>query len=485
MPQMTFTSLDYLFIAGYFAAVMVAGFAWIRRGRSADDYFLAGRRLTLPAFVATLVATWYGGILGVGEFAYNSGLSVWLVFGTPYYIFAAVFALLLAPRIRAAGLYTIPDKLHEAYGKPAAVAGAVFVYGLTNPAPYVLMLGTLLQLIFGWPLLPALLIGVVFSTLYVYFGGFQSDVRVNIVQFILMFAGFIIIVPYCVATFGGLEFLRANLPPLHLTWHGGNTAQYLIAWFFIALWTLVDPGFHQRCYAAKSPQVAQRGVFVSILFWIVFDFLTCTAGLYARAALPDITPVMAYPLLAERLLPAGVKGLFFIAMLATVMSTLVSYMFLCGVTFTRDFVWRLQGGDQNERLGLRTALGLVLTTVIALALALGVPSVVNLWFFIGTTFIPGLLLPLLSAYWPRLQVRRGAALWLMLAATLTSLAWLVWGQMHLADGFPCYPCGVEPMYPGLAVSLVGFALARRRRAKSKGADEASSEPQRPRDSAGG
>lgn len=40
----------------------------------AGQFLLAGRGVTLPAFVATLVATWYGGILGVGEMAYGSGL---------------------------------------------------------------------------------------------------------------------------------------------------------------------------------------------------------------------------------------------------------------------------------------------------------------------------------------------------------------------------------------------------------------------------
>jgi SSS family solute:Na+ symporter len=460
---MTFAPLDLLLIIGYFVAVMAAGFAWLRRGKTSDDYFLAGRTLTLPAFVATLVATWYGGILGVGEFAHQSGLSAWLVFGVPYYLFAAVFALFLAPRIRKAELYTIPDKIDEAYGKTASVIAAVFVYCLASPAPYVLMMGTLLQLIFGWPLLPGLLVGIVLSTVYVYVGGFRSDVRVNIVQFILMFVGFALILPYCFRALGGLDYLRAHVPATHLTWHGGNSTQYIIAWFFIALWTLVDPGFHQRCYAARTPQTARRGILVSILFWIVFDFMTTTVGLYARAALPDIEPVMAYPLLAEKLLPAGIKGLFYVAMLATVMSTLVSYLFLCGVTFTRDFVWRLEGGDPEARLNFRTALGLALTTGLALVLALTVPSVVKLWYSIGTTFIPGLLLPVLSAYWPALRVRRGAAWLIMIAASLTSLAWLVWGQLHLVEGWPCYPCKLEPMYPGLIVSVLGFVIARGRR----------------------
>ncbi|NPV49387.1 MAG: sodium:solute symporter family protein [Armatimonadetes bacterium] len=463
MPRMTFGVLDYGLIILYFVGVMAAGLSWLRRDRNSEDYFLAGRTLTLPAFVATLVSTWYGGILGVGEYTYQSGLSVWVVFGAPYYLFAAIFAAFLAPRIRQASLYTIPDKIAEAYGQRPAIAAALFTYCLTNPAPYVLMMGTLLQLIFGWPLLPALVVGVVLSTVYVYTGGFRSDVRVNIVQFVLMFSCFAVIIPYAVRSLGGLEFLRANVPPEHLTWNGGNSPQYVIAWFFIALWTMVDPGFHQRCYAARTPQVASRGVFISILCWMLFDFMTCTAGLYARAALPDIEPMMAYPLLAEKLLPVGVKGLFFVGMLATVMSTLVSYMFLCGVTFSRDFVWRLEGGDPDARVNVRTALGLLLTTAIALVLALTVPSVVKLWYNIGTVFIPGLLLPLLSAYWPALRIRPGAVAPLMAASVVTSLLWLIWGQTHAVEGMPSYPLGLEPMYPGLLLSVIGFAMGRGRR----------------------
>ena len=67
-----------------------------RRGRREDEatreYLLAGRTLTLPAFVATLVSTWYGGVLGVGEYSYLHGLSNWIVLGCPYSIAFAIQA---------------------------------------------------------------------------------------------------------------------------------------------------------------------------------------------------------------------------------------------------------------------------------------------------------------------------------------------------------------------------------------------------------
>ncbi len=458
---MRFAAVDYAVIGLYLVGLLVAGLAFVRRDRSAESYFLAGRTLTLPAFVATLVSTWYGGILGIGEYAHQSGLSAWTVFGVPYYVFAVVFALLLAPRIRAAELYTIPDKIAEAYGRPAGLLGGVYTWLMTVPAAYILMLGVLLQLIFGLALLPAMLLGLVLSTIYVYTGGFRADVRVNLVQFVLMFLGFAIILPYCLRGLGGLGWLRDSLvaqgAATHLTWHGGNQPQVILAWFFIALWTMVDPGFHQRCYAAKDGRTACWGILVAVLFWIAFDAMTNIAGLYARAALPDIDPKMAYPLLAERLLPPLAKGLFYTGMLATVMSTLVSYTFLCGVSFSRDLVWRLRGGPAED--AARWApLGLLLTSLLALALAWGLPSVVGIWYAVGTVFVPGLLLPLLTAYATRWRVHPATALAAMLLASGTSLAWLLWGHLHPVDGWPHYPLGLEPMYPGLAVSAVVFAV---------------------------
>ncbi|HEX9829370.1 MAG TPA: hypothetical protein VGB10_04085, partial [Bacteroidota bacterium] len=73
--------IDSALILLYFAAVVYVGFRAARRQKSdTDEFLLAGRTLTLPMFVATLVSTWYGGILGVGEFSYNFGISNWVVF---------------------------------------------------------------------------------------------------------------------------------------------------------------------------------------------------------------------------------------------------------------------------------------------------------------------------------------------------------------------------------------------------------------------
>ncbi|HTX17562.1 MAG TPA: hypothetical protein VMG34_02790, partial [Bacteroidota bacterium] len=329
------------------------------------------------------------------------------------------------------------------------------------PAPYVLMLGVLVQLIFGISLLTSILISTFLTVCYLYTGGFRSDVHANILEFILMFAGFALIVPFSYEKFGGLDFLRRNLPPLHLTWHGGNSIQYILVWFFIALWTLVDPAFYQRCYAAKDGVTAQRGILLSTLCWFVFDFFTSTAGLYARAALPHLEhPMFAYPLLAEITLPSVAKGFFYVGMLATIMSSLSSLTFIGASTIGNDIVGRLLVGERSElrsrAITLWTKIGLVLTGLFAVALAYWIPSVVRLWYVIGTAIIPGLLVPLISTYFRRLTIPASHAFAAMVLGWGMSTGWMVWGQMNGGK----YLFSVEPMYPGLAVSLACWWLGR-------------------------
>src|SRR5439155_1145115 len=97
-----------------------------------------------------------------------------------------------ARRARRSELSTVPDQLDRAYGRPAALLGAGVIQVLSSPAPYVLMLGILIQMIFGWALIPAVLVGTFFCTAYSFRGGMRSVVNVDNVQFVLMYLGFLV-----------------------------------------------------------------------------------------------------------------------------------------------------------------------------------------------------------------------------------------------------------------------------------------------------
>ena len=429
-------------------ALALGALAWWSRTSSVMEYLLAGRRLTLWPFVATLVSTWYGGVLGVGEYSYRYGISNWLVFGVPYYLAALAFALLLAARARRSAALSIPEQLTACYGRAAGRLGALLVILLAVPAAYALMMGELLGVVTGWPLGVAVAVGVLFTIVYAVSGGFRTVVAANALQFVLMYLGFLVLLPVALGHVGGFAALWSALPASHRAWDGGLGAQAVVVWYFIAMQTLVEPTFYQRCYAAATPAVARRGVLVSILFWLVFDFLTTFSGLAARVALPNLAdPVLAYPALARLVLPPAANGLFVVAMVATVMSTLHSYLFLTAATVGHD-----AAPEIAARLGERRfmMLALALTGVVATVMALAFRSVVAIWHDIGSIVTAALLLPLAASHAPeRHRFRPRWATVSLIATALTATGWLL---ARSSEGR--YPLGVEPIFPALAVSAL-------------------------------
>jgi SSS family solute:Na+ symporter len=444
--------IDALLVFVFLAAAVSLG-ARARRRDGIDDYVLASRALTLPQFVATLVPTFYGGVLGVGEFTWTAGLSNWTVMALPYYAFAALYAVWLAERVRLTPGLTIADHLDGAYGRGAALLGAGLVFLLAAPADEMLMAGTLLSHLSGLKLGLATALAGAAALAAVWRGGLRGDVASNRLQIVVMFAGFALVLPYAIRAVGGPAALAAKLPPGHLSWTGGMSAWRILGWWLIAVWTIVDPAFHQRCAAAESPKVARRGILISIGFWAVFDLMTTAAGLYARAALPSLDrATLAYPLLAEATMPVFARGLFLAGISASIFAALQAKSLLAAVSLGRDFGSRLKPADADSTQK-RVRAALIAAAVFSFALALMVPSVVDLWYAVGSAVIPGLLLPMLGVYLPRWRVSGRWAAAASLSGFLTSLGWVVAARRL---GAP--PLGLEPPFPGLALSAVIWAL---------------------------
>jgi SSS family solute:Na+ symporter len=458
----------------YLAAVLWLGLRSARKGepRASDGYLLAGRGLTLPAFVATLVTTWYGGILGVGEYSFRYGLSNWLVFGVPYYVAAALFAWLLAGRAREAKALTLPEQVRRCYGPAAGLLASVIVFLEVIPSAYVLELGALFGTAFGIPVPAGMLLAAAFALAYLWRGGYRAVASADRLQFAAMFGGFGLLL--------GILFVRYGTAPLealpasHWSWNGGRPVQSIVVWYVIALATLVEPAFYQLSYAAKTPQVARRGLLVSIGCWMVFDAMTTLTGLYARALLTDL-PVArateAFPLLVQRFLPVGVVGLLFVAMAATVMSTVDGYLFISGSVFGRDLAtaarraWRRVtgasgggAGDQGDSAFEERAIqvGLVASALLAVGFGWLSRSVVGLWHGFGSVTTASLLLPVLGAFLPRLRMTpRGALVHMAVVLPLTA-AWL-YSRKLVQNG---YWLGLEPIYAGMAAGAVVWAVDR-------------------------
>lgn len=449
--MISFSPSDIIIIILFFSLLLSIGFISSKKVKSdAEDYLLSGRNMGLFLFVLVNVSTWYGGIIGIGEFTYRYGLVSWFTQGLPYYFFAFLFAMFFAKKIREASLFTIPEKLEQIYGRNTALLSAVVVFILVSPAPYLLMSANLISLVFDTGDLFSLIIGVILSASYLIKGGFRSNIFTDAFQFFIMFAGFIIFLLVAVLNYGGINFLETNLPHSHLSFTGDASITFLIVWFLIALWTFADPGFHQRSYSAKTGNVAKYGILISIIFWALFDFLTTSTGLYAKAILPDLdNPIMAYPLLAEKILAPGLKGIFYAAMFATIISTLNSFMFLSATTIGKDFIYRISKEKREDKIKLYTVIGIIITSILSVVIAYTIPSVVQIWYTIGSLFIPGIILPVISSYYPKISVSNKIIMIEIVLAILSGTIWLL-----IRSNFQGFVYEIEPMLIGVSVALL-------------------------------
>jgi len=440
-------NLDVLFLLIFFSSLFVIGFYFSRKSaKAAEDYLLAGRSVGLLLFIFTNVSTWYGGVLGIAEFTYNYGIASWFTQGLPYYLFAFLFALFFAKKIRNSSLLTLPDKMHEVYGPKVRTLSALIVFILVSPAPYLLMLANIFTLLFNMNLLASLFIGLLLILPYMVKGGYRADIYTDALQFFVMFGGFILFFYFCWTSLGNFSYLEKNLPPSHLSLTGGASPFFILVWFFIALWTFADPGFHQRCNAAKDSRVAVKGILISIMFWALFDFLTTSTGMYARAAFPHLAnPSYSYFLLADKILGPGIKGLFYAGVFATILSTFNSLLFLSATTFGNDFLLGIKRKDE-KRVISNTKWGLLVTSLLSFFLAYIIPSVVRLWYTIGSIAIPGIIFLVLGAYYRRFRISGFYALLEITAASGTSLIWLIAKSIIPSNSHLQI---VEPMIVGL------------------------------------
>lgn len=462
-----FSPLDFAVFAAFIAALLALGFSARVRENSLLQYLVAGRNLSLPMFVATLVCTWYGGILGMGESVSYFGVGTWLMLGVPYYVFALLYAVFLARRVRGAEEISLPERLRRKFGAGPGLFGAVLLFLLAIPSAHVLMLGILTEVVTGWSLPVAVAVGALVGTSFLYRGGLLADVRMSLLAFVMMYVGFATLVVLCGVQHPPAETFAAFREDPRFQWNGGQSWPMILSFFILGAWTLIDPGFHQRVASAQSPQLSQKGVFVSVACWIVFDLLSISAGLYALALVKE-TPsnmLLLFPILGDQVLPPGLKALFFCGMVGTILSAMVGYTLISGATLGREILAPAKGWTDEGKIALWTRIGLFVSLVAAIGLALTVQSVVAIWYSWGGVIVGAMLLPVLWSYSSReLRVSPRWILASMIFATAVSLGWWIYGTTQGNPFLTVRLSGQEfslgTLIPGLAVSAGVLALGR-------------------------
>lgn len=406
------------------------------------DMLLMGRKLTLPMFTATLVATWYGGIYGVAELAFKNGIYNFITQGFFWYLTYLIFAFFLVDKIAPYKAITLPDLVGKIFGVKSEKLAALFNILNLVPVAYCISLGLFIKMLFNLPLELSIISGVLIVLSYSLIGGFRSVVFSDIFQFFIMTSSVLLVFILSFISFG-ISPLE-NLPGSYFHPLGEHGLLETLAWGLIALGTLVDPNFYQRCFAVDKNKTAKRGIILSTFVWIIFDLSLTFGAMYAKATMPEAEASTGYFVYALSILPDGLRGFFLAGICATILSTLDSYLFLAGTTLSYDLLpARFQKSNISQRISI-VLIGLI-ATLLSFSFDGNIKAV---WKALGSISTSALLVPLM---WTHMSSSKKEDITFLLSASFGAFASIWW---RLSGSKETY--SLDEIYVGVIASIIGL-----------------------------
>ena len=398
------SGIDYVIIIIYLSGMVGVGFWFAKKHEDFDDFFLAGRSLTTPLLITTLISTYYGidVLFGDTQLAFTDGVVAWFGYARPTYAFFLIAALLLARRLREDNFKSLPDILDFYYGKNTRYVGAVtsFIYSL--PALSLYGFGMLGEVVLGWdPILGMLVLGGI-ALIYTLTGGFWAVALTDSIQFVMMCLVIAIAFPFAMNFIGGFNAMIELLPGSFFDTMGDLNIFLIIIYASTGLSVLVEPTFYQRIFAAKSYKNVRNALIIGIFIWGSYDWIITILAMSAKTAvikglLPaDVAPDAALLTVVVAALPAGVVGLFIAGVLSTEMSTLDSYCLVAGGNVSYDIYKPVIKPDATDvDLIKTTRYGILLSWVLGFGMAVMFEQMLGLWVFLASILISSTLAPIL------------------------------------------------------------------------------------------
>ena len=469
------STIDYVIIALYLSGMVGVGLWFAKKHTDFDDYFLAGRSLTTPLLITTLISTYYGidVLFGDSQLGFTDGVVAWFGYARPTYAFFLVAAFLLAQRLREENFKSLPDILDKYYGKKTRYVGAVtsFIYSL--PALSLYGFGMLGDVILGWkPIVGMLVLGGI-ALVYTLTGGFWAVVLTDSIQFVMMCVVLALAFPFAMNLIGGFDSMIDTLEPSYFNTMGDLSIWLIIIYASTGLSILVEPTFYQRIFAAKSYKSVRNALIIGIFIWGSYDWMITILAMSAKVGvlkglLPgDVAPDAALLTIMVAALPAGALGLFIAGVLSTEMSTLDSYCLVAGGNVAYDiYKPALKPDATDTELIKTTRYGILLSWFLGFAMAVSFEQMLGLWVFLASILISSTLTPiLLGIYIP--SFRRPLAGFFsaglgLLSTIILNIYIMIYGTFDPVDEtYFIQWFGVDflqefIMYITIPISLIGF-----------------------------
>jgi solute:Na+ symporter, SSS family len=369
---MNLSTIDTVIVLAYLIGIFILA-QWVSREKvghqkDAKDYFLASKSLPWWAIGASLIAANISAeqIIGMSGSGYALGLAI-----ASYEWMAALTLLIVGkfflPVFLRNGIYTMPQFLEERYGPRIRTIMAVFWLGLyvfVNLTA-ILWLGSIaVTQVTGLSQFTALVLLGGFALVYQLYGGLKAVALTDIVQVSLLVLGGLLIVGISLDRIGGdagmlggfklliathPEHFKMILTPDNPFYKDLPGLSVLIGgmWIMNVSYWGFNQYIIQRALAAKDIAEAQKGVMFAAFLKLLMPVIVVLPGIAALMLVPDLDkPDQAYPKMMA-LLPTGVLGLVFAALIAAIVASVASKINSVSTIFTLD-LYNKRGKQHDE-----------------------------------------------------------------------------------------------------------------------------------------
>ncbi|MCB1198477.1 MAG: sodium/sugar symporter [Deltaproteobacteria bacterium] len=452
--------IDITIIVVYCVALLGIAY-WVSREKDgkekdAKSYFLADRSLPWWAIGASLIAANISAeqIIGMSGSGYAIGLAI-----SAYEWMAALTLIIVGkyfiPIFLKKEIYTMPEFLEKRYDHRVRMILGIFwlvVYVFVNLTSVMYLGGLAINTITGLDMQTGITALAVFALLYSIYGGLKAVAMTDIIQVVMLIFGGVIITYLALNNIsGGAGSMQgftmlldqaadkfdlildkehsfySDLPGISVL-IGGMWIMNLSYWGFNQYIT-------QRALAAKSLDEAQKGIVFAGYLKMLMPLIIVIPGIAAYVMDPTLSPAdKAYPTLMT-LVPVGLKGLVFAALIAAIVSSLSSMANSISTIFTMDLYKRFWVKDASESKLVKVG-RIVVAVSFLIAVLVAKPLLGNLdqaFQFIQEFtgfFTPGIVAIFMLAVFYKQTTAAGA-----LAAALGSLALSIGMKL----GMPAFP----------------------------------------------
>lgn len=402
----------------HLGALVVVGAWHANRIKSQEDFAVAGRSLTIPILVGTMMTTWVGtgSLLGHSEKTYEIGISAIIVpMGG---ILGIALISIVAARVRRFGQITVLDILETRFGVEPRLLGT-----LALVTAYLVIVsyqyragGAVLRQVTGgeWDLQICTQIAAVFIIAYTVLAGMFSVARTDVANGVIMVIGFIIALPILFGKAGGLDGMReafAETPDKMRVF--GPISPLTAVNLMLPAFLLVmgEANLYQRFFSAKDVRSARISALLLVPAIALVEMMIIASAWVASSFVEPDKPAHILLVAAREHLPQLLGALLLAAAVAIIVSTADSFLLVVATSITRDIYQRFVHPDASpQRLVVISRAAVVGLGVIAYGASQASEEFLNvaLWAYTiyGASITPAMLA---TFFWKRATTQGATA----------------------------------------------------------------------------